>query len=159
MSFGECFICGKENDNSVCGGEEGFAHPACYYRRESERPRDEVITQLRMQVRRLAAGIREQHPCVICRWPRPFDNEHNICECCGFQEGYDNVEAYIWDGRWWAAGVDREPLIVERLRLALRSVADNGHFGAAWLTATASTALGEEATKAGAVGQRSENPI
>jgi hypothetical protein len=113
-----CVMCGELLGNSVCGSDIGILHPLCYYKREAERPRDEIVTQLRTQLRRVSAGIREQKPCVICQWPRPHDNEHNICDCCGFQEGYDDAAHYLWDGEWWSHP-DRPPLIVQRLQEAL----------------------------------------
>ena len=111
--FGKCSICGDDLGNSVVSGDGTFSHPLCHYKRESERPRDEVVAELRRQVSRLRSEGRVLTPCVICGWPRPPDNEHNICECCGFQEGYDNPGVYTWDGEWWSMD-DEMPLILKR---------------------------------------------
>jgi hypothetical protein len=138
---GNCVICHKPLGNSVVCYSDGCAHDLCHYRRESERPRDEVITELRARLTRAVRELRQQHPCAICRWPRPADNEHNICECCGFQEGYDRPEYYEWDGQWWAKDIDRAPLIVERYEAALKLITSSEQLGGAWCAMTAAAAL------------------
>lgn len=67
------------------------------------------IQQGKEQLATAWSAARRLNQCVICRWPSPSDNEHNICECCGFQEGYDHPAAYHWDGQWWAQRLNRTP--------------------------------------------------
>lgn len=111
----KCQFCGLAIGNSMVGTGAGLAHELCYYKSESERPRDEVVTELRASLAAVWKRARETQPCEVCRWPRPLDIEHNICECCGFQPGYGRSEFHEWDGEWWAKGIDRQPVIVERM--------------------------------------------
>ncbi len=113
MSDKLCFLCHLAIGNIMVGCSEGIAHEACYYKREADRPGDEVVQELRTQLRVMSRELRTQTPCIICAWPRPSDNFHNICECCGFQEGYDSSN-YPWDGQWWSVNDDK-PKIVKRM--------------------------------------------
>ena len=62
-----------------------------------------LVQQLEAERDEARKQLRETQPCEVCRWPRPMDIDHNICECCGFQPSYNDAEAYraAWDGRWW----------------------------------------------------------
>lgn len=65
----------------------------------AERERDEAKEQPPM-------------PCKVCLWPGPVaPNEGDICPCCGFEAGFDDVEVYRWDGRWWSSAQQQPPLI------------------------------------------------
>lgn len=68
---------------------------------------------------RMWVEARYQQPCVICGWPRPLNNEHNICECCGFQPGYDDPTRYQWNGAFWAACIEPKPKILTHFEAAL----------------------------------------
>lgn len=63
-------------------------------------------------IAKLRNAARQVKPCEICEWPQPMNNEHFICECCGFQPGYDDASAYQWDGTWWAGDESRQPKIL-----------------------------------------------
>lgn len=80
----------------------------------------EELAQKRLDWITAHGNLRETLPCPCCRWPMAPDNEHAICECCGFQVSYNVPERYEWDGKWWMNDPDYPPpQIVQNLLAAL----------------------------------------
>lgn len=71
------------------------------------------------KLRGLLQKARDTYPCNICGWPRPFDAEHNICKCCGYQPGYDDPAIYKWDGAWWSRSAEGKPQILLAMEATL----------------------------------------
>lgn len=123
-----CVLCGVPVGNEMVGADDGLMHPLCFYKREYDRPRDEVIAELRQSLRMLRSRIHETTPCPVCEWPLPADTDHEICPCCGTHLSYEDAapteelrhealarlrDRWIASGaQFWARDIERAPLIV-----------------------------------------------
>jgi len=115
LEYGRNELLAWERDGALLMTE---AADALSSSQEALRAKDQEIQEWRTRCWK----ARDTKPCEVCEWPQPIDNEHFICECCGFQPGYDRPESFTWNGEWWAGWKeDKPPRIVRQLTEALRA--------------------------------------